>query len=366
MIQPALFLIYFWIYLLFGMGFVLWSKLLGGKCNEVVIGYGPRIAAFSLGKTHYQLKLLPVTVNMNTERALSEVRKFLIYVGGLLTPLLVAIALVYAILLNGVDAPLGTGAVIYATYPEDGAEGLHVGDVVRAVDDREVRDALDLAGALSEWRSGRRTFAIDRDGEGQTVEIEGPQLPVDAAGQPLDHRAEIAFYSQCTRTYYSPLYAIRQLPASLVHAFMLNMVFQHASNPDLHYFVHSRSWNFLLHTVTTLEFMSAFTLMFMPFIFIWMVIERRREDRRGVQIIAALVAQILLGSERPSPPSAPPPRKPSFLRNALFWLLIIGIGVLFFMAIDRLQPKATLNNPFVVGMVQDPALDIRWSSWIGP
>jgi membrane-associated protease RseP (regulator of RpoE activity) len=185
-VSPASYLILaVWMLLLSNLGFLLATKLLGGDLTSATIGIGPRIAEFSLGETRYEFRLLPLNCDFRwefgTSSPLLRLHNCLIKLAGFLTPLLVGLVLIWTILAVESDGPRGTGAEIYFVhYPNDDVpRDLREGDIVLKAGDQEIADAVDLARALSEWKSGTMTFLVERDGNEAVVDLERHEAKED-------------------------------------------------------------------------------------------------------------------------------------------------------------------------------------------
>jgi hypothetical protein len=173
-------LTFVWVYGFYALGMLAASKLLRSGDDDVKIGVGPQLVAFSLGGTHYKLCLVPLGAEVRADLT-SPWRVVAFKLAGPATLFLAALLFVFVFLLTGVRLPQRPGAYVrFAVNRQDeaGQDLLKEGDLIVRVGDHEVQDGLDLARELTRWQSGPLPLEIERDGTRRVVALE--RSPADA------------------------------------------------------------------------------------------------------------------------------------------------------------------------------------------
>lgn len=103
------------------------------------------------------------------------------YATVVLAPALPMLALLYMLncmhLREGVVCRVPEGVVVTDVTRDGPASQLRVGDIVKAVGDRPIRNFFDYAEAWQEWESGTQRIWVQRSGERIGVDVERPPLP---------------------------------------------------------------------------------------------------------------------------------------------------------------------------------------------
>ncbi len=210
------------------LGHFLLAKRAGVRVEEFGFGFPPRLMTlFRRGETEYTLNLLPfgAFVRMTGEEDPSDPRslaaqpkrwRLAVLGAGPVANILAASLLFIVSFMAGY--PAGDGVRIMAIAPNTPAEaaGLQVGDIVRAMDGRPVRDSLEMVTYTHQHLGEEIRLTVERAGETLTLSVvprlewpqgQGPMgveirtvtvpryaSPPEAVGMGLRQTAQTAFF----------------------------------------------------------------------------------------------------------------------------------------------------------------------------
>ena len=158
------------------------AKLLGVKVNEFSIGMGPLLWKRQRGETQYSLRLFPVggycamegeDEDSGDPRAFIRQKgwkKFIILVAGSFMNFLMGLVLAVVLMFQTSSAVVPVLADFYDGYPNQGEEGLMVGDRILSIDGERVYVFSDISLLLSRSNGQTVDLVIEREGERITLE----------------------------------------------------------------------------------------------------------------------------------------------------------------------------------------------------
>lgn len=159
------------------LGHFLAAKACGVRVNEFSIGMGPAIFHTAKGETEYSLRLLPIggfcamegeEEDSDDERALNRQvwwKKLIIFVAGAFMNFLTGFVIVLCLYAGANGFYTAEIAALNDGFPQQGEDGLMVGDVIYAVNGERVYLKSDLSLILSLGDSGTMEMTILRDGK---------------------------------------------------------------------------------------------------------------------------------------------------------------------------------------------------------
>jgi regulator of sigma E protease len=157
----------------YALGHLIVAKVLGGHVSSLVVGFGPTIVAFTVGRSRFTFGLLPFgsSVTIDNLNALPNFSRILVIAAGPLATCAVALlCFTAAIASYGRPVP-SVQARVGAVSDPSAAEvaGIRAEDVVIAVDQHRVDGWDDLVAALLGRRGQSVLLSISRDGVTTTV-----------------------------------------------------------------------------------------------------------------------------------------------------------------------------------------------------
>lgn len=159
------------------LGHFLAAKACGVRVNEFSIGMGPAIIHKTKGETEYSLRLLPIggfcamegeEEDSDDERALNRQvwwKKLIIFVAGAFMNFLTGFVIILCLYAGAHGFYTAEIAALNDGFPQQGEDGLMVGDVIYAVNGERVYLKSDLSLILSLGDSGTMEMTILRDGK---------------------------------------------------------------------------------------------------------------------------------------------------------------------------------------------------------
>lgn len=170
------------------LGHFLVAKAFGVGVEKFSLGFGPKLASKTVGRTEYRLSALPLGgyVKMVGEQPDSEVdpedadysfnnkpvhQRMLIVAAGPFSNFILCVVIFFALFaaIGVMDLKPVVGEVRQDSPAE--AAGLESGDVIAAIDGSEIETWQDMAEFVSRSRGGQITFTIERDGSRKNFEI---------------------------------------------------------------------------------------------------------------------------------------------------------------------------------------------------
>jgi regulator of sigma E protease len=164
-------------------GHYLTARLLGMKVLEFAFGFPPRLFAFRKGGIDYSINAIPfggfVRILGQDDFAIRQVgegepgsftskpwwSQAVVLVAGVTMNVVLALVVLTAAFALGTNAPTGQVKIteVKAASPAE-ASGLRTDDIVRQVDDKEVKSSRDLVLYTREHRGVEITLRVDRNG----------------------------------------------------------------------------------------------------------------------------------------------------------------------------------------------------------
>lgn len=170
------------------LGHFLVAKAFGVGVEKFSLGFGPKLASKTVGRTEYRLSALPLGgyVKMVGEQPDSEVdpedadysfnnkpvhQRMLIVAAGPFSNFILCVVIFFVLFaaIGVMDLKPVVGEVRQDSPAE--AAGLENGDVIAAIDGSEVETWQDMAEFVSQSRGGQITFTIERDGSRKNFKI---------------------------------------------------------------------------------------------------------------------------------------------------------------------------------------------------
>lgn len=179
------------------------AKASGVGVEKFSLGFGPKIIGIQRGETEYRISLLPLGgyVKMVGEAPGEEIspelkaksfthkpvwKKALIVAAGPAMNLVLAIVLLPVIFMIGIQVPryLENPAVAGYVAPGEAGDkaGIRKGDVISAIDGKEIKDWEDLLTALAMSPDKKVTATVQRDGSAMETSLVPKASEVTGAG----------------------------------------------------------------------------------------------------------------------------------------------------------------------------------------
>jgi membrane-associated protease RseP (regulator of RpoE activity) len=165
------------------LGHFVTARWSGMKATQFFIGFGPRLWSFRRGETEYGVRALPLgafvrIIGMNnmddvdpadeqrTYMSKSYPKRLLVISAGSIMHMLIAIVLLFTVYAtDGEDYADGAEVVELVADGPAIAAGLHVDDVVRSINDVEVRDSESMGRLIRSYVAGEQiSVGVLRDG----------------------------------------------------------------------------------------------------------------------------------------------------------------------------------------------------------
>lgn len=160
------------------LGHFLAAKACGVRVNEFSIGMGPALIHKTKGETEYSLRLLPIggfcamegeEEDSDDERALNRQvwwKKLIIFVAGAFMNFLTGFLIILCLYAGAHGFYTAEIAALNDGFPQQGEDGLMVGDVIYAVNGERVYVKSDVSLILSlSADSGTMEMTVVRDGK---------------------------------------------------------------------------------------------------------------------------------------------------------------------------------------------------------
>jgi regulator of sigma E protease len=218
-VVSLLFLI-MWLVGIYNFGYVLAAKILGYPVNEFSIGYGPKLAGFTLGRTRFSLRLILIGGYVNIGRLEASLSSLFLTCCGPLAVILVSFFVMGLHLYRGYDVIAPGGALIVEGPANETGLSLKKGDVVRRAGGQEIGQALDLVQQLDNWKSGELTLEVSRDARTYQVTLkrnlvaDGSRLErLGIVFSSLTEKKRLGFFEA---QFNSPYFLFRQVAGYVV------------------------------------------------------------------------------------------------------------------------------------------------------
>ncbi len=169
MVVLALFFLMIWAVGVYNFGYVFAAKVLGYRINEFSIGYGPKLAGFTLGNTHFTLRILPLGGYVTVAGLEASLRSLILTCTGPLTYMLLSFFVIGLHLYRGYEVIVPGGALIIQVAAEGNAGSLRNGDVVTMAGGERIGHASDLVQQLDYWKSGELQVQLLREQQPQQI-----------------------------------------------------------------------------------------------------------------------------------------------------------------------------------------------------
>lgn len=212
------------------LGHFVTARWTGMKATQFFIGFGPRLWSFRRGETEYGVRALPLgafvrIIGMNsmdevppededrTYRSKSYPKRMLVITAGSLMHMLIAISLLFVVYVaDGETSTAGAEIGEVVAGAPAAIAGLREGDIVVAIDGREVSESSALGEIVQSQEGGDELlFVVVRGGEEITVPVvlaanEDPDSPLFGK----------AFIGVASGTYFETIE--HSVPAAAVNA----------------------------------------------------------------------------------------------------------------------------------------------------
>jgi regulator of sigma E protease len=174
------------------LGHFLVARFFGVGVEKFSLGFGPRIVGKTIGMTDYRVSLIPLGgyVKMVGEEPDAEIepylipqsfthksvfKRFLIVAAGPLSNLLLAVAIFFLVFQTSGTYVLRPLVGEVDTPSAAARAGLQKGDLIVAINDREVTTWEEMADQISESGGRSLAFVIERAGQRLTLDLQ-PEL----------------------------------------------------------------------------------------------------------------------------------------------------------------------------------------------